>query len=122
MIYGIGIDICDVNRWNNMIERSGQERCCQRILSIEESNYLLESNPNRLAERLAGRWALREAFGKSLGVGLTGWNWKELRYVDGKVWVEGELKSQLNAMNINRLHASITHDNTMAVAMVVLEN
>ena len=122
MILGIGMDVCPARRWQRMIDRFGAEKCCRRILASEEALYLLQSHPSRLAERLAGRWALREAFGKSLGVGMDGWRWKELRYLNGRLWSEGTLNDQLATRKITRLHASITHDDHIAYAFVVLES
>ena len=98
MIHGIGMDVCPARRWQRMIDRFGAEKCCRRILAPEEALYLLQSHPDRLAERLAGRWALREAFGKSLGVGMDGWHWKELRYLNGRLWSEGTLKAEGHAL------------------------
>lgn len=116
------MDVCPARRWQRMIDRFGAEKCCRRILAPEEALYLLQSHPDHLAERLAGRWALREAFGKSLGVGMDGWHWKELRYLNGRLWSEGTLKDQLANRKVARLHASVTHDDHMAYAFVVLES
>ena len=66
MIKGLGTDLCPPSRWRHMIERFGVEKCVGRILHPDEATYLLGGNRERLAERLAGRWALREAFGKAI--------------------------------------------------------
>jgi holo-[acyl-carrier protein] synthase len=97
------------------------EKPVRRILSPEEAEYLLNGNRQRLPERLAGRWALREAFGKALGVGLEGWSWKELRFLDGRLWAEGELAGKLQQRGIAYMHGSISHDSGMAFAVVLLE-
>lgn len=122
MIAGIGMDICPARRWQRMIERFGASKCCRRILMEEEALYLLQSHPDRLAERLAGRWALREAFGKALGVGLEGWNWRELRYINGRLWAIDTLEVRLKGRGIQHLHGSVTHDAGTAYAFVVLES
>ena len=75
----------------------------------------------RLPERLAGRWALREAFGKALGTGLDGWSWKELRYVNGRLWTVGALANLLASRDIQTLHGSVSHDGDLALAVVILE-
>lgn len=120
MIIGLGTDICPAARWEHLLERFG-EKGPQRILHPDEAAYLLAGNRQRLPERLAGRWALREAFGKALGVGLDGWSWKQLRFRDGRLWAEGELAAQLQARGVTRLHASVSHDRGLALAVVVLE-
>lgn len=93
----------------------------RRVLHAQEADYLLGGNRKRLAERVAGRWALREAFGKALGVGLEGWSWKELRFLDGRLWAEGDLLGLLNRRKVDRLHGSVTHDGGLAFAVVILE-
>lgn len=120
MIRGLGTDICPAARWVHLLDRFG-EKPARRILCPEEADYLLNGNRQRLPERLAGRWALREAFGKALGVGLDGWSWKELRFRDGRLWAQGELARVLAQKGIEHLHGSVTHDSGMAFAVVILE-
>lgn len=122
MILGLGSDLCPPARWAHLIERFGPEKCCMKILHEEEATYLLGGNRERLPERLAGRWALREAFGKALGVGLDGWSWRELRYKNGRLWAIGALKERLQGMGVARLHATVAHDGGTALAVVILES
>jgi holo-[acyl-carrier protein] synthase len=117
----MGTDLCPPSRWRHLIDRFGVEKCVGRVLHPEEAAYLLAGNRDRLAERLAGRWALREAFGKALGTGLDGWSWKELRYLNGRLWAEGALVDLLAARGIARLHGSLSHDGDLALAVVILE-
>jgi holo-[acyl-carrier protein] synthase len=120
LIRGLGTDICPAARWIHLMERFG-EKPVRRMLCPEEADYLLGGNRQRLPERLAGRWALREAFGKALGTGLDGWSWKELRFRDGRLWAEGALAAQLQAKGIAGLHGTISHDSGLAFAVVILE-
>lgn len=120
MILGLGTDLCPAARWKHLFDRFG-EKAIRRVLHPEEASYLLAGNPSRLPERLAGRWALREAFGKALGVGLDGWSWKELRFRDGRLWAEGALADQVKARGIHRIHGSVSHDGGLALAFVILE-
>ena len=122
MIRGLGTDLCPPSRWRHLVERFGAEKCAGRILHPEEADYLLHGHRQRLPERLAGRWALREAFGKALGTGLDGWSWKELRYVNGRLWAVGALAEILAARGIQRFHGSVTHDGDLAMAVVILED
>ena len=121
MIIGLGTDLCPPSRWRHLIERFGAEKSAGRILHPEELAYLLGGNRERLPERLAGRWALREAFGKALGTGLAGWSWKELRFVDGRLWAVGNLTNLLASRDIRTLHGSVSHDGDLAFAVVILE-
>ncbi len=120
MIMGLGTDICPSSRWAHLMERYG-ERVITRILCDEEAAELCSGAQKRLPERLAGRWALREAFGKALGQGMEGWSWKQLRFRDGRLWVEGELLELLKRRGITGMHGSVSHDGGIAFAVVVLE-
>jgi holo-[acyl-carrier protein] synthase len=120
LILGLGTDLCPASRWQHLLERFG-DKAARRILHPLEAAYLLDGNRQRLPERLAGRWALREAFGKALGLGLDGWSWKELRFRDGKLWAEGELADLMADRHVTRLHASVSHDSGIAFAVVILE-
>jgi len=121
LIVGLGTDLCPPSRWRHLVERFGADKCAGRILHAEEATYLLGGNRERLPERLAGRWALREAFGKALGIGLDGWSWKELRYVNGRLWAVGALADLLADRDIRVLHGSVSHDGDLALAVVILE-
>jgi holo-[acyl-carrier protein] synthase len=68
MIVGTGIDIAEVDRIANSIERFGR-RFVERVFTPDEIRYC-ESKANR-AERYAGRFAAKEAAMKAIG---TGWN------------------------------------------------
>jgi len=120
LILGLGTDLCPASRWVHLLERFG-EKSPRRILHPDEADYLLAGNRQRLPERLAGRWALREAFGKALGVGLDGWSWKQLRYYNGRLWAEAGLAAMLEGRGVEKLHASISHEGGMAFAVVILE-
>src|SRR3982750_2287727 len=76
MIVGTGIDIAEVPRVAEAIERYGQ-RFLQRIFTEGEIRYC-ESKANRV-ERYAARFAAKEAGMKALG---TGWNhgvrWRDI--------------------------------------------
>src|SRR5436190_19594056 len=68
MIVGTGIDIAEVPRIQQSIERFGR-RFLERVYTTGEMNYC-ESKANR-TERYAARFAAKEAAMKALG---TGWN------------------------------------------------
>src|SRR6201998_828775 len=79
MIVGTGIDIAEVPRIRQSIERFG-DRFVQRIFTPEEIRYC-DSKMNRF-ERYAARFAAKEAAMKALG---TGWNhgirWRDCEVV-----------------------------------------
>lgn len=125
MIVGTGIDIAEVRRIEQAIERFG-ERFLQRIFTAGEIRYC-DSKANRV-ERYAARFAAKEAAMKALG---TGWNhgvrWRDCEVVrapggrptmtfHGKA---GEFAARLGAKNIA---LSLSHTAEQAIAFVILES
>jgi holo-[acyl-carrier protein] synthase len=125
MIVGTGIDIAEVPRIREAIERHGQ-RFLNRIFTKGEIQYC-ESKANRV-ERYAARFAAKEAGMKAIG---TGWNhgvrWRDIEVarkpggrpslvLHGKA---AEFAAKLGATNIA---LSLTHTAEQAMAQVILEN
>ncbi len=125
MIVGMGIDIAEVPRIREAIERHGQ-RFLHRIFTEGEIQYC-ESKANRV-ERYAARFAAKEAGMKAIG---TGWNygvrWRDIEVarkpgsrptllLHGKA---AEFAARLGAVNIA---LSLTHTAEQAMAQVILEN
>jgi holo-[acyl-carrier protein] synthase len=125
MIVGTGIDIAEVPRIREAIERHG-ERFIRRIFTEGEIQYC-ESKANRV-ERYAARFAAKEAGMKAIG---TGWNhgvrWRDIEVarkpggrptllLHGKA---AEFAAKLGATNIA---LSLTHTEEEAMAQVILES
>lgn len=124
MIKGIGVDLCEVDRIEAAIARHG-ERFLSRIYTDAERAYC-DSKPNRM-ERLAGRFAAKEAAMKALG---TGWRrgvaWREFevaRAASGQpiVLLHGMAAEIASHLGVSRALVSISHVQSMAVAQVVME-
>ncbi|HKW18844.1 MAG TPA: holo-[acyl-carrier-protein] synthase [Terriglobales bacterium] len=124
MIVGTGIDIAEVRRIAESIERFG-DRFIQRVFTEGEIAYC-ESKANRM-ERYAARFAAKEAAMKALG---TGWN-HGVRWRDVEVHREpgrrptikfhgkaAEFAARMNAKNVS---LSISHTRDQAIASVILE-
>lgn len=125
MIVGTGIDIAEVPRIAESIERFG-DRFVQRVFTEGEIEYC-ESKANRV-ERYAARFAAKEAAMKALG---TGWN-HGVRWRDIEVYREqgrrptikfhgkaAEFAARMNARNVS---LSISHTREQAIASVILES
>jgi holo-[acyl-carrier protein] synthase len=124
MIVGTGIDIAEVPRIREVIERHGQ-RFLQRVFTEGEIQYC-DSKANRV-ERYAARFAAKEAGMKALG---TGWNhgvrWRDIevaRQPGGRPTLlfhgkAAEFAAKLGATNIA---LSLTHTADQAMAQVILE-
>ena len=124
MIVGTGIDIAEVPRVAEAIERYGQ-RFLQRIFTEGEIRYC-ESKANRV-ERYAARFAAKEAGMKALG---TGWNhgvrWRDIevrRQPGGRPTLEfhGKAGEFASNMGITNIALSLTHTAEEAMAQVILE-
>jgi holo-[acyl-carrier protein] synthase len=124
MIIGTGIDIAEVERIAESIERFG-ERFLRRVFTAAEIEYC-ESKANR-AERYAARFAAKEAAMKALG---TGWN-HGVRWRDIEIWREPGSRPTLRfhgkarelALRLQATHAalSLSHTREQAIASVILE-
>ncbi len=124
MIVGTGIDIAEVPRVGQSIERFG-ERFLRRVFTEEEIRYC-DSKANRV-ERYAARFAAKEAAMKALG---TGWNcgvrWRDIEVLRQPGTrptirfhgVAAEFAVRLGTKNIA---LSISHTPEHAIANVILE-
>jgi holo-[acyl-carrier protein] synthase len=124
MIVGTGIDIAEVPRVAEAIERFGQ-RFIARIFTEGEIRYC-ESKANRV-ERYAARFAAKEAGMKALG---TGWNhgvrWRDLevhRQPGGRPTLafHGKAAEFAANMGVTNVALSLTHTANEAMAQVILE-
>ncbi len=125
MIVGTGIDIAEVPRIRQSIERFG-DRFLQRVFTPGEIRYC-DSKANRF-ERYAARFAAKEAAMKALG---TGWNhgvrWRDcevIRTPGGRPTIAFHGKAREFAAKLGMKNAalSITHTAEQALAQVILES
>jgi|SRR6476469_5547167 holo-[acyl-carrier protein] synthase len=125
MIVGTGIDIAEVPRIAESIQRFG-DRFLKRIYTEGEIRYC-DSKANRV-ERYAARFAAKEASMKALG---TGWS-RGVRWRDIEVYRQpgsrptirfhgkaAEFAARLNAKNVS---LSLSHTEEQAIASVILES
>jgi len=124
MIVGIGVDIVDVERVKDLLERY-RERFVRRVFTETEAGYAGRSV--REAERLAGRFAVKEAVLKAFGTGKSqGILWRDVETVRGamgkpEVILYNKASNYMEKLKGKRIHVSITHDGGKAVAFVIIE-
>lgn len=124
MIIGIGTDIARIARFEKALERHG-ERLALRLLGGDERERLM-SHPAPAAY-LAKRFAAKEAFVKALGTGLRrGMRWSEIQVVNDALGrpslaLSGRALALAEAAGVRASHLSISDEDAMAVAFVVLE-
>ena len=124
MIVGIGTDVCSVERVAGVLERHG-ERFVRRILTpAERERY---SRTRDKAGHLAKRFAAKEAFSKAIGTGIhPPFSWHSItvgRDPRGKPLIQPspEMQRHLESIGVVRAHISLTDDQDVAMAFVVLE-
>lgn len=125
MIVGTGVDLCDVVRMQQAMERHGQ-RFKDRVFTGREVAYA-ERRANRY-ERYAARFAAKEAGMKALGTGWRGGlGWRDLEVTNlasGRPTLAfhgraAEIAEKLGVLNVS---LSLTHTALQAMAIVILEN
>jgi len=110
LIIGIGTDLVEIARIEKALARPG---FVERILTPAERAYCTT------AERVAGRWAAKEAIAKVLGTHLTWHQVEVLRGDQGQPVVR--FATTVQEANQWKVHLSISHTDTHALAMVVVE-
>ncbi|MCE7933103.1 MAG: holo-[acyl-carrier-protein] synthase [Chlorobi bacterium CHB2] len=123
MIQGIGIDLTDIHRIDEALAKYG-ERFERRIFTEEEREYCNGFKVGA-AQHFAARFAAKEAFSKAIGTGITqGFKWHEVAIHNrpgGKpeLLLTGAMAERYGHL---RSHVSLTHTDTTAGAVVVLED
>ncbi len=116
MIIGVGIDVVDVARFMESIERTPRLR--DKLFTAAERDLPAAS--------LAARFAAKEAIAKALGA-PGGMRWHDAtvhRVVGGppEVEISGTVAARAEELGIRTFHLSISHDAGIASAMVVAED
>ena len=113
-----GIDIIEIPRIQRVIDHYG-DRFLKRIYTPQELEFC-----NGKANRLAARFAAKEAASKALGLGIRGIAWKEIEVVRQRghppaLKLHGRAAKRAEFLNIIQLSISISHSREYAVASVV---
>jgi holo-[acyl-carrier protein] synthase len=125
MIVGTGVDITEVSRIRTAMDRFG-ERFLRRVFTPEEARYCM-GKPNA-AERLAARFAAKEAGMKAIGTGLRhGITWHDCEVVrlPGQrptLRYGGKAADFAAKLGCKRVHLSLSHTAEHAIAFVILED
>ena len=124
MIVGTGVDIAEVERIQAAVNRFG-ERFLKRVFTPAELRYCM-AKPNA-AERLAARFAAKEAGMKAIGTGLRhGVTWQDIEVVrlPGQrpvLQFHGKAAEFAARLGCKRTHLSLSHTKEQAIAYVILE-
>ena len=124
MIFGTGLDIIEIKRIKNSIEKYSP-KFEQRIFTSSEISYCKSQGDP--AKHFAARFAVKEAVSKCLGKGITG----DLGFQDMEITNKdtgqpvlkmiGKGKELFQKLKLKSIHISISHDRTYAIAHAIAE-
>ena len=118
-VVGLGVDLVDIPRFRAVLER--RPALAERLFSAEERAYAASlANP---APTLAGRFGVKEAVMKALGVGLGAIDWSDITVVRRpggrpELVVQGRAARLAADRGVRSWQVSISH--TAAVASVTV--
>jgi holo-[acyl-carrier protein] synthase len=116
VILGVGIDVVDIARFGETLERTPAMRT--RLFTAAEQRRPLAS--------LAARFAAKEALAKALGA-PTGRGWRDAEVVnaptgDPTLQMRGSVLARADELGVRGVHVSMSHDAGIASAVVLLES
>lgn len=124
MIIGIGTDLIEVARLQDMLERRGDALARRVLTEAELAGFHRHAVPARF---LAKRFAAKEATLKALGTGLrNGIRWLDVAVQHdelGKpsILLSGAALERFRTLGATGIHLSISDERNYAVAFVILD-
>lgn len=117
----VGMDVVDIRRISESINKFGS-RFVQRLFSEGEIAYALNGE-GQAAQRLAARFAAKEAAIKAFNLGETGVNWRDIevqKLPSGAchLALHGRAASHAEQLGVCEIALSLSHDGDYAVAVV----
>jgi len=121
-VVGVGIDLVDVGRLRSAMAR--RPGLAARMFTDLERDT--RASGGRVAERLAARFAAKEATMKALGVGLGAFGLRDVEVVvddSGRpeLRLHGAAGERATRLGVRSLSLSLSHTTTLASAVVVAE-
>ena len=124
MIFGTGLDIIEVDRIKNSIDKFSP-KFEQRVFTSSEISYCKSQGDP--AKHFAARFAVKEAVSKCLGTGITGALGFQDMEISNKdtgqpvLKMTGKGKELFQKLKLKSIHISISHDRTYAIAHAIAE-
>lgn len=121
-VLGMGVDVVQPSRIEAAVSRRG-EALLGRIFTPDELEYC--SRGKNRYQRLAARFAAKEAALKALGTGLAGARWTDVEviHVGGgapAIRLHGEVARRADDMGVADVKVSLSHSRDTAMAAVLL--
>lgn len=122
-VLALGLDVVHIPRMEESLRKFG-ERFEDRLFTSAETAYA-RSAPLLRAERLAARFAAKEAAIKALSLGHTGVDWRAIevtRQQDGScsMTLHGQAAVALAELGGKRMLVCLSHDGDYAAAVVAV--
>ena len=119
-LVGLGTDLVEVARFRLAMER--RQRLAERLFSDDEREYAFRQYDP--AKNLAARFGAKEAVMKALGVGLWKFAFRDVEVVRRKggapsIALYGRAATLAAERGVHAWHLSLTHTDTMAMAVAV---
>jgi holo-[acyl-carrier protein] synthase len=124
MLIGTGVDLIEIERIAQSIERYG-DRFLRRVFTDHEIAYC--SRKRASAESFAARFAAKEAAAKALGTGISrGVTWNEFQVTRKPgdrptLELRGRAALLASELGVRNISLSLTHTATLAMASVMME-
>jgi holo-[acyl-carrier protein] synthase len=120
MIRGIGIDVIEVPRVERAVARWG-EAFLGRVFTERE-----RAHAGTAPQRLAGRFAAKEAVMKALGLGWRSMAWRDIEiaadlYGRPVVRLSGRAAEAARRLGVDAWMVSISHTRRLAIAQALAE-
>jgi len=121
-VIGVGLDAVEVERFRRSLART--PTMAERVFTAHELAYArLREDPT---ERLAARFAAKEAVMKALGVGLGAFGFHDVEVVhtesgEPQLTLRGRASELSEERGVTRWHLSLTHTAHQAQAIAIAE-
>ena len=110
----VGTDIIEIDRIRQAVER--QPRFPEKVLSAAELVIYRGYNEERRMSFLAGRFSVKEAYGKAMGTGIGRISFTDISILPGDMGVPVLTVAPI----VDNVHLSISHSREYATATVIV--
>lgn len=125
MIVGIGVDEVEVDRFRRSLART--PTLARRLFTDGERGYATRAASGLAVQRLAARFAAKEAVLKAMGVGLGACRFVDIEVTRDEesgapsIGLHGRAAELASARGVTRWHLSLSHTDVRAAAFVLAE-
>jgi len=117
----IGVDIVEIGRIEKACRR---QRFLERFFTPPELAGIYENKNAAFYQRLAGKFAAKEAVAKALGTGFRYFRWREIEILNGSegkpyAVLSGRAEEVMRSGGFSKILITISHSRDYAVAFAV---